>query len=59
VDDLVGSIRDNRYKDQKLRLKVSSELDLNFVVGIKTFILTSLFVHVLSFSLIVIRNSAS
>jgi crossover junction endonuclease MUS81 len=35
VDDLVGSIRDNRYKDQKLRLKVSSELDLNFVIGIK------------------------
>jgi crossover junction endonuclease MUS81 len=34
VDDLVGSIRDNRYKDQKLRLKVPSELALTFIVSI-------------------------
>jgi crossover junction endonuclease MUS81 len=34
VDDLVGSIRDNRYKDQKLRLKVPSELALTSVISI-------------------------
>ena len=34
VDDLVGSIRDNRYKEQKLRLKVPSELALTFVISI-------------------------
>ena len=33
VDDLVGSIRDNRYKDQKLRMQVPSELALSFVVN--------------------------
>lgn len=30
VDDLLGSIKDNRYKDQKLRLKVPSENSFDF-----------------------------
>jgi ERCC4-type nuclease len=34
VNDLVDSIRDNRYKEQKLRMKVPSRLYLNFVAGI-------------------------
>ena len=33
VDDLVGSIRDNRYKDQKLRMQVPSELALTFAIS--------------------------
>ena len=32
VTDLVSSIRDSRYKDQKLRLKVPSELVLTIVI---------------------------
>jgi ERCC4-type nuclease len=32
VDDLVDSIRDNRYKDQKLRMQVPSELAFTFVI---------------------------
>jgi crossover junction endonuclease MUS81 len=34
VDEIVGSIRDNIYKDQKLRLKVPSKLPLTFVITI-------------------------
>ena len=34
VDDLLGSIKDNRYKDQKLRLKVPSENSFDFVINI-------------------------
>lgn len=32
VEDLASSIRDNRYRDQKLRLKVPSELVLTSVI---------------------------
>jgi crossover junction endonuclease MUS81 len=34
VNDIVGSIRDNKYKNQKLRLKVPPKLPLTFVITI-------------------------